>query len=223
MSYANGPRIVTDGLVCCLDAANRKSYPGSGTSFNDLTGINTATLQNDPTYTSTNYGNFDLDGTNDRILISCASNRIRTYNSTTEFVVKLPVVSGGQKCILSYRVGGRPLYIGKRSGYVFSYYNTLNTAAFINGALTANEIMICHVVCDASNNLLKHYVNGSLTGSASRTGWYTSYQGYIYLGHDAGGTNEYMDGNFYRFSHYDKVLTNDEIAQNYNALKGRYS
>jgi hypothetical protein len=39
MSYANGPRIVTDGLVCCLDAANRKSYPGSGTTWYDLSGM----------------------------------------------------------------------------------------------------------------------------------------------------------------------------------------
>jgi hypothetical protein len=34
--YANGPKIVTDGLVLCLDAANSKSYPGTGTAWNDL-------------------------------------------------------------------------------------------------------------------------------------------------------------------------------------------
>ena len=37
MSLQHSPRIVTDGLVLCLDAANRQSYPGSGTVWNDLT------------------------------------------------------------------------------------------------------------------------------------------------------------------------------------------
>jgi hypothetical protein len=35
MSVYGGPEIVTDGLVLCLDAANRKSYPGSGTTWTD--------------------------------------------------------------------------------------------------------------------------------------------------------------------------------------------
>lgn len=38
MSYNNGPKIVTDGLQLCLDAANKKSYPGSGTAWYDLSG-----------------------------------------------------------------------------------------------------------------------------------------------------------------------------------------
>lgn len=38
MGYANGPRIVTDGLALHLDAGNAKSYPGSGTSWYDLSG-----------------------------------------------------------------------------------------------------------------------------------------------------------------------------------------
>lgn len=36
MSYNNGPRIITNGLVCYLDAGNDKSYPGSGTTWYDL-------------------------------------------------------------------------------------------------------------------------------------------------------------------------------------------
>ena len=32
-----GPNIVTDGLVFYVDAANQKSYPGTGTTVNDLT------------------------------------------------------------------------------------------------------------------------------------------------------------------------------------------
>lgn len=37
MSYKNGPKVVTEGLIAYLDAANTKSYPGSGTTWYDLT------------------------------------------------------------------------------------------------------------------------------------------------------------------------------------------
>lgn len=36
MSYNNGSQIVKNGLVCYLDASNTKSYPGSGTTWYDL-------------------------------------------------------------------------------------------------------------------------------------------------------------------------------------------
>lgn len=55
MAYFHSPRIVTDGLVSALDAANTKSYPGSGTVWNDLSGNgNNGTLVNVPTFSSGN-------------------------------------------------------------------------------------------------------------------------------------------------------------------------
>ena len=43
--------IVTSGLVLCLDAANRKSYPGTGPTWTDLINSNTASLDT-PTYSN---------------------------------------------------------------------------------------------------------------------------------------------------------------------------
>lgn len=224
MTNKYGPRITTDGLVLCLDAADKNSYPGSGTSWYDLSGNNNnATLQNDPTYNSNNLGSFALDGSNDRVLISCNTSTIRTFNSTTQFVVKLPLYSGGQRCILSYRTGAGRLYIGKNSNGIFCYYDQLSSAAFTVGNIASNATVICTVTCDADNNLLSTYINGTLVGSASRTGWVSSYHTSLYLGWDAGGTNEYMLGNFYQFAHYDKVLNSLEIKNNHNALKSRYN
>ena len=66
MAYRNGPKIVTDGLVLCLDAAIGKSYPGSGTSWTDLSGNgNNGTLQNTPTFNSANGGSLIFDAAND--------------------------------------------------------------------------------------------------------------------------------------------------------------
>jgi hypothetical protein len=224
MGLSHSPSIVTNGLVLCLDAANPKSYPGSGTAWTDLSGIgNNGTLQNSPTYNTSNLGNFSLDGVDDRVLISCNTSTIRTFNSTTQFIIKLPTYSGGQRCILSYRGGGGGnLYIGKQSNGIFCYYDSLSPSpAYTVGTIADNAIAHVAVTCDATNNLLSIYINGILIGSASRTGWLSAFHTSLYLGWDA-GTGEFMLGNFYQFSHYNRVLTATEILQNFNALRGRY-
>ena len=66
MGLAHSPSIVTDGLVLCLDAANTKSYPGSGTTWTDISGKGyDGTLTNGPTFSSNYGGNIVLDGSND--------------------------------------------------------------------------------------------------------------------------------------------------------------
>ena len=68
MAFNRGPKIVTQGLVLALDAASNNSYPGSGTTWKDLSGNNnTGTLVNGPTFSSANGGTFILDGSNDYI------------------------------------------------------------------------------------------------------------------------------------------------------------
>ena len=68
MASAAGPNITTDGLVLHLDAANTNSYPGSGTTWTDISGKgHNGTLDNGPTFSSDNKGCIVLDGTNDYI------------------------------------------------------------------------------------------------------------------------------------------------------------
>jgi hypothetical protein len=63
MGTQGGPGIVTDGLVLSLDAANKKSYPGSGTAWTDLSGAGkSGTLTNGPVFSSDNVGIIDFDG-----------------------------------------------------------------------------------------------------------------------------------------------------------------
>ena len=65
MATNGGPNIIEDGLVFAVDAANKKSYPGSGTTWADLAGSNNGTLINGPTFDSGNGGSIVFDGTND--------------------------------------------------------------------------------------------------------------------------------------------------------------
>ena len=66
MGLSHSPSLVMNGLVLCLDAGNSKSYPGTGTTWTDLSGNgNNGTLTNGPTYSSANGGSLVFDGTND--------------------------------------------------------------------------------------------------------------------------------------------------------------
>jgi hypothetical protein len=200
-------------------SANRPQFLNN-TMWQDLTGRGSnGTLTNGPTFSGANGGSLVFDGVDDYVSFQCASDTIRAYNSTIQFVVKLPTYAGGQRNILSYR-SANSLYIGKASGGIFCYYNTLSPSpAHTVGTIADNAIAHVAVTCDATNNLLSTYINGSLAGSVSRTGWNTTYNTTITLG---GSDIEYLVGNFYQFSHYNQVLTSTEIQQNFNATRSRY-
>ena len=68
MATKYSPKIITNGLVLSLDAANNKSYPRSGTTWTDLSGNNnTGTLTNGPTFNAGNQGSIVFDGVDDYI------------------------------------------------------------------------------------------------------------------------------------------------------------
>jgi hypothetical protein len=70
MSLAHSPSLVLPGLTLCLDAANPKSYPGSGTIWTDLSGNgNNGTLVNGVGYSGSNLGSLSFDGVDDYVNI----------------------------------------------------------------------------------------------------------------------------------------------------------
>ena len=81
MAFGNGPRAVTNGLILSLDASDKSSYPGSGTSWYDLSGYgNHCSLANSATYSpAKGGGSIDLDGVDDLISVPKTLNGF-TYN-----------------------------------------------------------------------------------------------------------------------------------------------
>ena len=68
MAYNFSPKIVTDGLVLYLDAANTKSYVSGSTVWNDISrGGNNGSLINGPTFISGNGGSIVFDGVNNYV------------------------------------------------------------------------------------------------------------------------------------------------------------
>ena len=74
MAFFRGPNIVTDGLILALDAASPKSYPGSGTTWYDLTTNSLdATLYNGVSFSTNKQGTMVFDGVNDYGQISSST------------------------------------------------------------------------------------------------------------------------------------------------------
>jgi hypothetical protein len=83
MSGKTGPDIIESGLVLCLDAANKNSYRGSGTTWTDLSGNgNNGTLTNGPTFSAGNQGSIVFDGVDDYVEVSNAS----SLNASTQTI-----------------------------------------------------------------------------------------------------------------------------------------
>lgn len=89
------PNIVEDGLVFSVDAANPRSYPGSGTTVTDIAGNTTGTLSgtsgdnNSPQFQNTNNGIFNFDGTDDNISLGSLTSFQSDIDTSNAFSISL--------------------------------------------------------------------------------------------------------------------------------------
>ena len=88
MGTTYNPAIVTDGLVLCLDAANKRSYPGTGTTWSDLAGANSGTLTNmdAANFSADNRGLLTFDGSNEYVELPGITNFL---SDLEEFTVSM--------------------------------------------------------------------------------------------------------------------------------------
>ena len=118
-----GPHIVTDGLVQAIDAASARSYPGSGTAWNDLSGLgNNTTLENGPVYSSDKQGVFEMDGIDDYVDAAASQS---VYN-ITRYISAFATVKcnnlSGFNGIFGQFSGGNGLVHFQTSGTIFGVY-----------------------------------------------------------------------------------------------------
>ena len=221
MALSHNPRIVTDGLVLCLDAANPKSYPGSGTTWYDLSGNgNDGTLVNGVEFDSTNNGSFTFDGSNQYVNVSSFYD-FSTTNRITAFAwVKSSASSWNDTgWILSKR---NQFIIHPDSGSKnVDFY--VNDGGWNKVEYAPNAVNIWNHYClyyDQSN--LKAFVNGEEVASMSLNTSLTSDSGSLAIGRDDGSSSRYGAGNISNVQIYNRALSASEIQQNFQALRGRY-
>ena len=228
MGLSHSPHIVTDGLVLCLDAANRRSYPGAGTTWTDLSGNgNNGTLTNGPSFSGANGGGIVFDGADDRgtftsPIISTSS---QTYEIWTNARASASA-AGGFAYLLhnngtSSTTGGSYLTIGIKPTQ--QYYAALNGAwTTMSSGVTANNSNIVQIILTWDGSTQKMYVNGDLKDSEALTGTPQSFSTTTSFGDYKSSTYRMIQGNIYSIKIYNRALTASEIQQNFNALRGRF-
>jgi hypothetical protein len=235
MAFLNGPRIVTDGLVLSLDAADRNSYPGSGTTWTDLSGNNNSgSLTNGPTFNSANNGAIVFDGTNDYILLT---SNFFNHNSGTPFTVSLWFKTSAAGIILGQQNTITP---NNASAYVPAIYvdNTgkIRTSCFWGGSTTNNSVSTLNVTDNAWHNITVtfasnsqiSYLDGNSFATLSKTQTYYADIYYYFIG--AGSWNgwpfpvfsPFFSGSITNMLFYNRALSATEVLQNYNTQKSRF-
>ena len=227
MSLNHSPAIVTDGLVLCLDAANVRSYPKSGTTWSDLIGSNDGALINTPTYDSENGGSILFDGTNQ--YVSLPSDLISGNGPLSlSFIFSTTNASVDRK-LFAY---GHPSNVGGLLSFTvesfgLKYRHNGGNITYGTGQISANNWVFVVMTLDSTattTNDMKCYIDGteyagSRTGGSDQTiNIATSDE--KYLGRFGG---VYFSGNIAMFQYYNRALTGDEVRQNYEATVGRYT
>ena len=231
MGTSYNPRIVTENLVFCVDAANIRSYPKTGTTLTDLKGGNNGTLTNGPTFSSDNGGSIAFDGTNDNVEIPHNTNQNLSASNGHSVSVWCKWISGSSHQDIvskdSESGSGREWLITKSDANRFRYHiwNSSNNAFYQDSNYTpvSNQWVNLTQVWDGS--LLSFYVNGSLdsTKSASVATPKNSTTIMRIGGGANSGSGYYFNGSVSSVLLYQKALTADEVRQNYLATKERYA
>ena len=215
MASKSGPDIIEDGLVLCLDAASKRSYPGTGTVWTDLTGSNSGTLTNGPTFDAGNGGGIVFDGSDDYVdLGSPSSLAVGQSDFTWNVWVKTGSSLSGYKMILSCNV----YYC-----YLSTYDSQFTFDTSVNGTNRFGSISTntwYNVTVARSGTTAYCYIDSSLINTTSES---RSIGGQFNVGRWAYNGSLPYNSRISNVSIYNRALTADEIRRNYLSTKERFA
>jgi hypothetical protein len=223
MGLSHSPSIITQNLVLCLDAANSKSYPGSGTTWTDLSGNgNNGTLAGGVGYSSSNGGSLTFDGTDDGV--NCGTNAVLNVGNNitanawfyvNSISVYQPIVS---KVLSDGSLGWE---VANSSGTFRTTFRPSATQINLTaGSLVVGNWYMGTMTFDGTTARL--YLNGVQTGSTTTGGPVTLNSTQPLQIGTRGIPSNWYNGNISQVSIYNRALTPQEIQQNYNALRSRF-
>jgi len=225
MALAHNPSIVRNGLVLQLDAANLKSYPGSGTAWTDLSGNgNNGTLVNGVGYNSANNGSMVFDGVDDYVT------RITTIDDSLDFRNQMSFN------VWVFPITGAGLYIFAKNlnaGYADQQFGCdfeNNRTRFI---LSGNELLQSSansvpfntwtsITGTWNGSLQIIYINGTINAQRSFS-TVPTFKPNLFIGwRNNGLSTHYFKGSISNLKFYNRSLSSAEIQQNFEATRGRY-
>ena len=227
-------KIVTDGLVYSVDASDKNSYPGSGTSWNDLVHENHGTLTNGPTLVSdgTSGDYINCDGTNDYIEVGNVAEIkqaiIETF--TISFWVRPNSGGSGYRCVFGFMngdntAGGGVETVSGTRQYKFWVADDNNWAG-PQCTSNATDNVWCQIVSTSDGSTLRIYFNAVQEDTEERGGCGDiTAAGNIRLGCHAGITadgNRYHKGGIGNVQVYNRALSALEVTQNFEAQRIRF-
>ena len=226
MSLAHSPSIVTSGLVLYLDAANSKSYPGSGTTWTDISGGgNIGTLAGGPTFATTSGGIISFDGSND--IVTIPNNlSLDTQTPTVEVWVRTNATNQNGFWFEKGAVNTQYALFQEAGLIQWRMYIGGITQLSTTTAVYMNNSNWYQVVGTFTTGSRKLYINGVLVSSDAQTGTIATNSGGMSLGAYGGatGTHAYFyNGSLAICRVYNRELSAAEILQNFNAMRGRFN
>lgn len=238
MAFRYSPKIVTDGLVLYLDAANPKSYVSGSTSWGDLTtNFNNGSLTNSPTFDSMNSGSIVFDGTDDYGTISNSNGLIfGSSDFTVNVWMKFPISSIGEAsgwgpiiskgCATSAPAG--TWWIAQNSttnNRVTLNISSTTGGTFVSsvttGVLTDGWHNICAIRSGSTSTI---YADGVLqsTDTTSDSDLSSTRPLTLCTTFTTTLTNKRTSTSIGNIQLYNKALSINEIQQNYNTTRGRF-
>ena len=225
-------KIVTDGLVLSLDAANKKSYPGSGTTVADLSGNSDSTLTNGPTFDTTYGGAFDLDGSNDTITTPITAPNWADVPFTIQLwtsdcsINDSVFVMGSNGASNNFGFTGAYWASLNRLFFYWRASNPITLSLYItvpHDRTAPNNICVTFTgVGGVNTTTIKNnttvYFNGISQSFSTGGGAGHPYNSRLQLG----GGNYPLNGKIHNTYYYNRALSAEEVLQNYNATKNRF-
>jgi hypothetical protein len=218
MALSRGPKIVTSGLVLALDAADRNSYNGTGTTWTDLSGNGyNATLVNSPTFVSDSIKYFSLTSTQNFTVSNPLNQSNLTQVWTVSSWVNIDTVTGAL---------GRYLISGLNDGVAVEWYDS-GTLLYLNdgandyytygSSIEGSGWVYLTFLFRNSDGYRKIFKNTTdiTTSGPNKTSTPSGQSGTFTISNN-------MRGKISSISIYNRVLSSTEIAQNYNAQKTRF-
>lgn len=219
--------IVPTGLVLDLDPGNPASYPGSGTTFVDLSPAhNDGTLAGGPAFTSDGAGSyFTFDGS-DTMFITLGTatptgwtfgTSPRTLSAWTYLTTNRP----GYSVLLSYGTGIDSMgsYLGTSSDG--SQWNFGGYFTNQNGGTSTTGIWVM-LTGVWNGSVATLYLNDTELSSSAQPTWNAVPGSIAKLGVDTAFAGEGWQGRIGRAMYYSRALTPAEVAGNFAATRARY-